>query len=194
MLTPSCSREELDDFPEVLFINCNIDISRHGQLEDEEVSEEKRAEPLTLISYATMRSIVDFLETGSLKMGDQNVKHLLQAADMLAIGSLETEIFNFLKSGMTVGNCVKRFLLADAKPSWHKLSTHVQRFIQLRFDQLMKQTQVNWRIFFAGSIMRRSAGISCFPPPKRHILRPSPPPFSKLAITRKGGGRKKRNY
>ena len=55
---------------------------------------------------------------------------------------METEIFNFLKSGLTPGNCVKRFLLADAKQSWHKLSTHVQRFIQLRFDHLMKQTQV----------------------------------------------------
>ena len=53
-------------------------------MEDEDdLSEEKRAEPLTLISYATMRSVVDFLETGTLKMGDQNVKHLLQAADML---------------------------------------------------------------------------------------------------------------
>ena len=32
------------------------------------MSEEKRAEPLTLISFTTMRTIVDFLETGTLKV------------------------------------------------------------------------------------------------------------------------------
>ncbi len=71
------------------------------------------------------------------------MKHLLQASDLLAIGAVETECFNFLKTGLTVSNCVKRFLLADAKKSWHKLARHVQRFIQLRFDQLMKQTQAS---------------------------------------------------
>ena len=76
-------------------------------------------------------------------MGDQNVKHLMVAADMLAIGSVETECFNFLKTNLTVSNCIRRFAIADAKPSWHKLARHVQRFIQLRFDQLMKQTQVS---------------------------------------------------
>lgn len=84
--TPSCSREEKRTiFPIKIHANAlDFEISRHGQLEDEDdLSEEKRAEPLTLISYATMRSVVDFLETGTLKMGDQNVKHLLQAADML---------------------------------------------------------------------------------------------------------------
>ena len=37
---------------------------------------------------------------GTLKVGEQNVKQLLKAADMLAIGAVETACFNFLKSNM----------------------------------------------------------------------------------------------
>ena len=74
-------------------------VLKHGKLDGEEhLSKEKQDEPLTLISYATMRTIVDFLQSGALKIGEQNVRHLLIASDLLVIGDVETECFNFLKS------------------------------------------------------------------------------------------------
>lgn len=64
------------------------------------------ADPLAQITYATMRTVVDFLETGnglvpkasSLKVGEQNVRQLLLASDTLAIAAVENACFNYLKA------------------------------------------------------------------------------------------------
>lgn len=105
-----------------------------------------QAEPLTMISYATMSTIVDFFNTKELKVGEQNVKHLLHASDLLAIGSVETACFNFLKTNLSTKNCIRRLVLADAKRSWWKLSRYISRFIETHFDQLIKLTAIYQRL------------------------------------------------
>ena len=118
-------------------------VLKRGRLDGEDdVTREQEEEPLTLISYATMRTIVDFLQTGVLKVGEQNVKSLLIASDMLVIGSVETRCFNFLKATLNTSNCVRHFVLADAKSSWKNLSSHCGLFIQRNFDKLRHLTQI----------------------------------------------------
>ena len=81
------------------------------------------------------------------------------AADLLVIGSVEAACFDYLKTGLTLGNCVKRFVLADAKPSWHKLATHLAHYIRLHFDQLRKGTTL-YQMLNADQFGRILAGES----------------------------------
>lgn len=118
-------------------------VLRHGKLKGEDgLSKEAEEEPLANLCYATMSTIVDFMETGVLGVGEQNVRSLLYASDVLAIGSVETACFNFLKANLNPANCVRHFVLADEKRSWSNLSSHCALFIQLNFDELRKLTQV----------------------------------------------------
>ena len=118
-------------------------VLRHGRLEGEDdITDEQEAEPLTLISYATMKTIVDFLDSGRLKIGEQNVKHLMLASDLLAIGDVEIECFNFLKENLNLQTCVRHYVLADAKRSWSHLARHIEHYIQLQFAKLRNQTQL----------------------------------------------------
>ena len=139
----SLPSDDDDDDGATTTTTTTVMVLRHGKLEGEEdIPVEKQEEPLSQISYATMRTILDFLETGVLKVGEQNVKHLLIASDLLAIGSVETACFNFLKSTLNESNCVRHFVLADAKRSWRNLSRHCANFIQLNFGRLMQLTQI----------------------------------------------------
>ncbi len=118
-------------------------VLKRGRLEGEEdEGSEAEEEPLANVCYATMRTIVDFMETGVLHVGEGNVRSLLRASDMLAIGSVETACFNYLKATLNPANCVRHFVLADAKRSWNNLSSHCALFIQLNFDSLRKLTQI----------------------------------------------------
>lgn len=99
-------------------------------------------EPLTQISHATMAALVDFFYSGNLQIAEHNVKHLIEASELLAIESVEKLCFAFLESNVSVSNCVKRFIVADGKPAWRKLAKRLLHFIQLHFDSLMKLTQI----------------------------------------------------
>lgn len=47
-----------------------------------------------------------------------------------------------LQATLSLTNCVKHFVLADAKPSWRNLAAHCALFIRLNFDKLRSLTQV----------------------------------------------------
>ena len=74
----------------------------------EDIPEERQQEPLALINFITMKTIVEFLYTGTLKMNDQNVRQLLYASDLLSMGSVEAECFSYLRAQLCVRNCVRR--------------------------------------------------------------------------------------
>ncbi|TRY68736.1 hypothetical protein TCAL_10748 [Tigriopus californicus] len=99
-------------------------------------------EPLTQISHATMATLVEFFYSGNLQIAEHNVKHLMEASDLLAIESVDKQCFTFLASNVSISNCVKRFIVADGKPAWRKLAKKLLHFIQLHFDSLMKLTQI----------------------------------------------------
>ena len=121
-----------------------VDMMSNSSLEDmEEDSCSDEIEPLTLISYNTMKTLVEYFETGRIKIGESNVKSLLLAADLLVIESVEEVCFNFLKSNLSVSNCVRHWVLAEAKRrSWSRLCLRLLRFIQLHFEQVSKLTQL----------------------------------------------------
>ena len=51
---------------------------------------------------------------------------------------MESQCFTYLKSGLTVRNCVRSYLLASAKKSWISLATFVRNFIIVHFDEVKK--------------------------------------------------------
>ena len=74
----------------------------------EDIPVEKQQEPLALINFTTMVTIVEFLYTNKLAINDQNVKQLLYASDLLSMGSVEAECFTYLRSHLSVRNCIRR--------------------------------------------------------------------------------------
>ena len=74
----------------------------------EDIPVERQQEPLALINFTTMVTIVEFLHTGKLAINDQNVKQLLYASDLLSMGSVEAECFTYLRSQLSVRNCIRR--------------------------------------------------------------------------------------
>ncbi len=128
--------------------------------EDEEQEKENVVDPLSLISYATMRAIIDHLSTGeALGICEQNVRHLLTAADLLAIGAVESECLSFLRTRVTTANCVRRFVLADSKPAWAALALYLLRCVQARFTALRTHPQL-YQHPDAGQFARILAGES----------------------------------
>lgn len=84
-------------------------ILKHSRSRDgEDIPEEKQQEPLALINFTTMMTIVEFLYTSTLKINDQNVKQLLYASDLLSMSSVEAECFSYLRSQLCIRNCVRR--------------------------------------------------------------------------------------
>jgi len=108
----------------------------------EDIPEEKQQEPLALINFTTMVTIVEFLYTNKLAINDQNVKQLLYASDLLSMGSVEAECFTYLRSQLSVRNCIRSYLLATAKRSWKSLADYILRFIAVHFDQLSRSLGV----------------------------------------------------
>ena len=53
----------------------------------EDLPDERQQEPLALISFITMTTIVEFLHSGAIKLNinDQNIRQLLYASDLLAM-------------------------------------------------------------------------------------------------------------
>ena len=49
-----------------------------------------------------------------------------------------SQCFSYLKSQLTVRNCVKSFLLASAKKSWAQIASFIRNFIIVHFDQVRK--------------------------------------------------------
>ena len=60
-------------------------ILKHKQLGGEDLPDERQQEPLSLISFITMTTIVDFLQSGGLQINDQNIRQLLYASDLLCM-------------------------------------------------------------------------------------------------------------
>ena len=60
-------------------------VLKHKQLGGEDLPDERQQEPLGLISFITMTTIVEFLQSGGLKINDQNIKQLLYASDLLCM-------------------------------------------------------------------------------------------------------------
>ena len=60
-------------------------ILKHKQLGGEDLPDERQHEPLGLISFITMTTIVEFLQSGGLKINDQNIRQLLYASDLLSM-------------------------------------------------------------------------------------------------------------
>ena len=108
----------------------------------ESIPEDKQQEPLALISFITMTTIVEFLYTGILRINDQNVRQLLYASDLLSMSSVESECFIYLKSHLSLRNCVRSFMLASAKKSWKSLADFIKKFIVQHFDQLRKSAGI----------------------------------------------------
>lgn len=123
-------------------------ILKHSKLAGEDIPEDKQQEPLALISFITMTTIVEFLYTGILKINDQNVRQLLYASDLLSMSSVESSCFTYLKSQLTIRNCVRSFLLASAKKSWKSLADFIKKFIVQHFDKLRKSAGI-FKLFSA---------------------------------------------
>lgn len=51
----------------------------------EDLPDERQQEPLALISFITMTTIVEFLHSGVLRINDQNIRQLLYASDLLCM-------------------------------------------------------------------------------------------------------------
>ena len=49
-----------------------------------------------------------------------------------------SQCFSYLKSQLTVRNCVKSLLLASAKKSWAQIASFIKNFIIVHFDQVRK--------------------------------------------------------
>ena len=62
-------------------------ILKHKQVGGEDLPDERQQEPLGLISFITMTTIVEFLqsESGVLNINDQNIRQLLYASDLLCM-------------------------------------------------------------------------------------------------------------
>ena len=57
------------------------------QVGGQDLPDERQQEPLGLISFITMTTIVEFLqsESGVLNINDQNIRQLLYASDLLCM-------------------------------------------------------------------------------------------------------------
>jgi len=117
-------------------------ILKHSGLPGDVIPEERQQEPLALISFITMTSIIDFIYTGELKVHEQNVKQLLYASDLLVMSGVETECFKYLKEHLTIKNCVRRYLLACDKPGWKSLAAHIRGYIVQNFSTLVKYSTI----------------------------------------------------
>ena len=73
-----------------------------------------------------------------LQVNDLNVRQLLYASDLLTMPHVMSQCFSYLKSQLTVRNCVKSFLLASAKKSWAQIASFIRNFIIVHFDQVRK--------------------------------------------------------
>ena len=73
-----------------------------------------------------------------LQINDLNVRQLLYASDLLTMPHVMSQCFSYLKSQLTVRNCVKSFLLASAKKSWAQIASFIKNFIIVHFDQIRK--------------------------------------------------------
>ena len=73
-----------------------------------------------------------------LQINDLNVRQLLYASDLLTMPHVMSQCFSYLKSQLTVKNCVKSFLLASAKKSWAQIASFIRNFIIVHFDQIRK--------------------------------------------------------
>ena len=74
----------------------------------------------------------------SVQVNDLNVRQLLYASDLLTMPHVMSQCFSYLKSQLTVRNCVKSFLLASAKKSWAQIASFIRNFIIVHFDQVRK--------------------------------------------------------
>ena len=83
-------------------------------------------EPLSVISFITMKTLVEWLNTGTLKINDQNIRQLMYASDLLGMSGVESSCFSYMRSQLTVGNCVRCLLLAQDKPAWTPLANHIR--------------------------------------------------------------------
>ena len=75
-------------------------------------------------------------------MNDQNIRHLLYASELLTMPAIESQCFTYLKSQLTVRNCVKSFLLASAKKSWINLARFIKNYIIVHFDKVKKLSSI----------------------------------------------------
>ena len=46
-----------------------------------------------MISFITMKTLVEWLNTGTLKINDQNIRQLMYASDLLAMSGVESSCF-----------------------------------------------------------------------------------------------------
>ena len=56
--------------------------------------------------------------------------------------AIESQCFTYLKSQLTVRNCVKSFLLASAKKSWINLARFIKNYIIVHFDKVKKLSSI----------------------------------------------------
>ena len=80
-MTICWSRQVFKDFDEAQ----ETIILKHKQLGGKDLPDERQQEPLALISFITMTTIVEFLQSGGLKINDQNIRQLLYASDLLCM-------------------------------------------------------------------------------------------------------------
>lgn len=113
-------------------------VLKHKQVGGEDLPDERQQEPLSMISFITMTTIVEYVTTGVLKINDLNIRQLLYASELLSMPAVEAQCFAFLKGQLTVRNCVRSFLLASAKKSWRQLALYIKNFIIVNFDQVRK--------------------------------------------------------
>ena len=101
-------------------------ILKHKEVGGEELPDERQQEPLSMISFITMKTLVEWLHTGTLKINDQNIRQLMFASDLLRMAAVERLCFSYMTSQLTVQNCVRCLLLAQDKPAWTQLALNIR--------------------------------------------------------------------
>ena len=60
------------------------------------------------------------------QINDQNIRQLLYASDLLKMSAVESACFTYMTDNLTVQNCVRSLILAQAKSAWRSLATAIR--------------------------------------------------------------------
>lgn len=110
---------------------------------------EKKLVTLGEIDGPTLKHVIDFVYTGSVRITDENVWEIIAAASSMELVVLESKCGTFWKKSLSVANCVD-ILLAKKKYNLEELAPNVQRFIcrnwsDVRNDELAKIDAENFQ-------------------------------------------------
>ena len=104
-------------------------------LTDEDTEEDN---PLSSISYETVVILTEYIaKKSSLNLSENNVGSFQHVARLLGVASVEKLCKKFVKTGLTTGNCLARFALADSFLGWADTANIVQTFIEHNFSEII---------------------------------------------------------